>query len=125
MAETQQNGNFGKAFVPGLVIGLVVGAFAGAVLPNFMNAGPEISPNQAAARTGNATPTPRDERPPADVELPPAEVPPAVPGAAPESPQTPPATAPATGEPKVEEPQTQTQPPAAVPSTPPPAADPK
>ncbi|GAB4387232.1 MAG: hypothetical protein Kow0022_18700 [Phycisphaerales bacterium] len=59
MAKTDPS--FGKAFLPGLIIGLIIGGIAGAVLPDLV-AGPRIPPPKPGVMAHPAEPRDR-ERP--------------------------------------------------------------
>jgi hypothetical protein len=64
-ATHASGGAFGKAFLPGLILGLVVGGFAGAVLPTIIAGGPKAP--ERPAGSASRTPGPdhdRQERPP-------------------------------------------------------------
>lgn len=70
MAKTDPS--FGKAFLPGLIIGLIIGGIAGAVLPDLV-AGPRIPSPKPGAVVHPAEP--RDgERPESEV-VDPTEIP--------------------------------------------------
>lgn len=58
--QVVKQSGFGRAFVPGMVLGLVVGGLAGAVLPEFMPrmAGGQVVVNATAARNVERVPEP-------------------------------------------------------------------
>lgn len=70
MAKTDPS--FGKAFLPGLIIGLIIGGVAGAVLPDLV-AGPRIPSH----KTGSMIHTtgPRDGMPPDSELVDPTDIP--------------------------------------------------